>query len=178
MVEMEFEMKPGAKVTTNRNVALISLHQDFKTYLMGLNNRVRPIDLPLMTIKQHHNPRRILENCSEEYYYSLSPNAESEIYKFAKEFDKKFPEVEQVYVFSKWSGGETKEKGGDIYGTETSRLLGRALNEIILKRFLIINCFVPREEEKKGDSIGWGKTVSSDEEIRKTLERSLSFNSW
>jgi hypothetical protein len=85
-----------------------------------------------------------------------------------------YPEIEQVYVFSKWSGvliDEARNKGIPI-----DVVLGKSLNEIIFKRFLIINS-KPTEEGRY--ITGWGNHYSSDsEEIKKTLERSLKFNSW
>lgn len=181
---MEFEMTPGARVTTNRNLALISLHKDFTNYLMNINEKVRPIDLPLMylDIDLDFSSHSIDGGFLETRSYRLNNGWENQVFNFSRNFKSEYPEIEQVYIFSKWSENKMKI-GRDIWGgakyqyDSVSASISRVLNEIIFKRFLVVD--VRGVGKKKYNAaIGYEQSQSTDEEIKKTLERSLRFNSW
>ena len=177
---MEFEITPGAKVTTNRNLALISLHHDFTNYLTLLNEKVRPTELPLMVLHEDLNFKdySLERGMKKGKSYLLYPSCEGQIRDFANEFKKEYPEIEQVYVFSKWSGSPKDSRiNSEYYRTPVSNYLGRILNDIILKRFLILDFMYIKKEEYCYSS-GYEPRASSNEEIKKTIERSLRFNSW
>lgn len=171
---MEFEITPGrADITTNRNLALISLHHDFTKYLEEINERVRPIELPLMNFRE----------VGDVYYY-LRSGWQDQIISFAKEFESKYPEVEQVYVFSRYNLEKIPTSDYErIYRIDSvSNALGKGFASLIMKRFLTIE-YPNRKEWYQEHSLSKSfiikeKFISSDEEIKRTVERSLRFNSW
>jgi hypothetical protein len=173
-MNLDFEITPGRpNIRLNRDLALISLHPNFTSYLHNLYERVRPIDLPIMDISRELNFKSYNNGALEENCYVLSSDWEDELTEFSGRFKEEYPEIEQVYVFSKWSGVKiSKFSFGSV-----SNSLGRKLNDVLLKRFLILDI---KGSKTREHSIykGYEDHESDWGEVVKTIQRSLRFNSW
>lgn len=172
MVGMEFEMTPGKpNVTVNRNLALISLHPDFTYYLGQLEQKTRPIELPVMQLTTTYNGQGYPSSFDKKIYL-LKEDAESKIQNFAETFESKYPEVEQVYVFSVYSWGFPPFR--NLHLQHVPERMNNALEKIILKKYLIIDYPTPY----CNGYLEVGYRPTNPIERQKIISKSLRFNSW
>ena len=156
--ELDFEINPrNHSIRVNRDLALISLHSDFTSYLETIDERVRPVELPIMGYYEHGG---------KYSFYDLNEGWYDDLWNFSNVFEMKYPEVEQVYVFSRFNAHND-------YKESVSKDLSKCLSSIIFKRFLII----PFASDI-GASHYYRDQASSDEDIKRIVEKSLRFSSW
>lgn len=166
-MSLEFELTPGQPtIRTNRECAIISLHVDATNYLTTLDSKVRPIDLTILK-------RGYYDGVFNKYYYYAPSYSDwkDRIRDFSTQFMHRYPDVEQVYAFSQFSAN--REPDILTCGEVISPQISEALNNVILKRLLLLPC--------TGEVSGQFRCYeqpSSSSLIQKTIERSLRFSSW
>jgi DNA-binding PadR family transcriptional regulator len=171
---MEFEITPGkANAITNRSLALISLHPDFTYYLGQIEKRTRPIELSVLQLTTTFSGEGYRSPLDKKIYV-LKEEGKKQIKNFAKTFELKYPEVEQVYVLSAYSDGPEKQIYRTTFHENILESLNDVLEQLILKRYLILEYPEPYCK-------GYYKKIRDSTnpiEMQKIIERSLRFNSW
>jgi hypothetical protein len=175
--EIQFDLTPkDPSFKISRDLVLVTLNPYFTEYLSEIDTNVRPLELNLMNLKSKKN---IFGNL-KYHYYKLNENWDFELKDFSYHFEQKYPDVEQVYVFSECnahndyhfinSEGESKT----LEDLSASRAINLAISNILFKKMLILPCF----GKKEGTYFTSEKDFTSDIEISKIIKRSLEFHSY
>jgi len=164
---IDFHIEIAPENQTRRNLALISLNPGFTSYLQSVDERARPIDLPIMSF--YKDKGGFFRDPT--YFFALKEGWKQRAKDFAYNFERKFPNTEQVYVLSK-CGKQVEVVDIEEEISAPSKLLESALSDIIFKRFLIIPYFGNSETHVVLEN--W---CSSEAEIKRAIVDSLEFSS-